>query len=224
MSIEVLYEDGYGKSIVTDGRYIKAIGGDGTLLYAINHFNHLGLPFFGVASGTVNFLMNRDIEPDIVHTSVKFNRLKVTVIRLVDGEPESSEYFAFNDVVIGQFNAWIDFQCIHKDDQIGSFFGSGMIVSTAAGSTGINRNNGGTILPLTSDQWSVTGMQTNRRIDSVINPNILHIVASRRSGSISIGIDGSMYTVDGISEVLIEQGDVVDVRFNSFAEFQKKRQ
>ena len=59
---KLLYTDLYDNTkIITEyPEIIKAVGGDGTLLTAINKFSHLNKPFYGVAMGTVNFLMNKD--------------------------------------------------------------------------------------------------------------------------------------------------------------------
>lgn len=41
-----------------DPDIIFVAGGDGGMLHAIQDYMHLNVPFFGIASGTLNFLMN----------------------------------------------------------------------------------------------------------------------------------------------------------------------
>lgn len=217
------------KTIVEKNTYIRVNGGDGMLLRAINKLSHLNKPFFGVAGGTVNFLMNNSTiisDEKAVH---KFNLLTIEVNYIMhefgtDHETVVSDTFhAFNDLVLGSFNGWVEFNCQHKDQQLGTFKGSGLIVSTAQGSTGINRNNNGTILPLSSPNWSVTGMQTNRTINSVLAPSELSIDVSARA-PVSIAIDGTNHVIDNVTSVTVTQGSTVEVIFNDFNEFQRKRQ
>ena len=229
----ILYTDPYDplKQIHQWDDYIEVQGGDGTLLTAINKFRHLNLPFFGIAGGTRNFLMNSSGQLSPYHSTLSFPLLTVqttsnATVYHSDGTNSVRSiiqaYHAFNDVVLGQFNTWCEFNCKHRDNQLGTFKGSGMIVSTAAGSTGINRNNHGTVLPLNSPNWSVTGMQTDRVINSVLTPDRLFISLSSRS-PISVAIDGSNHIVDNVLSVTITKGPSVELIFNDINEFQIKR-
>ena len=46
------------KYIEEKENYIEAKGGDGTLIKAIHKFKDKNKPFFGIAAGTFNFMMN----------------------------------------------------------------------------------------------------------------------------------------------------------------------
>ena len=197
---------------------VIAKGGDGTLLTAINKFRHLNLPFYGVAGGTKNFLMNKEAKRKTNCKVLQFNLLQVEVF-----SDTVDTFYAFNDVVIGNFNGWIEFQSTHEDDQLGTFKGSGIVISTAQGSTGINRNNHGTILPLSSKNWSITGMQSNRVVNAITKPTGLTIAMNSR-GTVKAAIDGTNHVVDDVHKVVITQGPTVEVIFNYLSEFQRKRQ
>lgn len=216
------------KYIEDIGDFIIAKGGDGTLIKAIHRFDHLNKPFFGIAAGTANFLMN---EESAIHfrtaTTLEFNLIKVDVTTEVDGELFSFEkvqtVYAFNDVNIGEFNGWIDFECTHKENQIGNFKGAGILISTAQGSTGANKNNGGSIMSLNSHQWSVTGTMTNRRIDYMVDPDELTIQTKSR-GNVKINVDGKHFEADKVTKVVISKSDItVKVIFNDIKKFQEKR-
>ena len=78
-SKEILFKDEYGKYIFKKDNVIFAKGGDGTLLRAINMFRDMKLPFFGIAGGTENFLMNDNEEINHDAKYKKFKLIKVKV-------------------------------------------------------------------------------------------------------------------------------------------------
>lgn len=208
--------------------YIEAKGGDGTLIRAVHMFHDKNKPFFGIANGTANFLVNPEEKVQENMTFQKFYLIKgtVTYIRKTFGwkeEEVTEEFIAFNDIILGQFNAWIEFDCKHEDNILGNFMGAGLLVSTAQGSTGSNKNNNGTILPLSSKNWSVTGVQCNRNINYVIESTNLEIDVKSR-GLITLCVDGSRYIYDNVKRIQIQRGDPVEVLFNNIQNFKEKRQ
>ena len=233
-----IYDDYDKNKYIEDiGDYIIAKGGDGTLIRAIHMFDHLNKSFFGIAAGTANFMMNDESKINLLSgTTLKFNLLKVQVFTnewvTKSGESwcdyqelvEKSEIvYAFNDVIIGEFNAWIDFQCEHKENILGDFKGAGLLISTAQGSTGANKNNNGVIIPLSSKHWVVSGVMTNRDIRYVIEPNEL-IVKCKSRGNIKINVDGTHFEKSGVIKVIISKSDIdVNVIFNDLKKFQDKR-
>lgn len=216
----------------TDTRII-ARGGDGTLIRAIHMHSDKGKPFFGIAAGSLNFLMNNESTISETATIKKLQLLNIEInyqkeIYNLRGQVESYENAsetvqAFNDCIIGEFNAWIDFKSSHSESILGDFKGSAVIISTAQGSTGANKNNNGTILSLSSKLLSVTGVMTNRRIDHCIENTGLFIECTSR-GNIKIGIDGSYRVIERVKSVNITRGLDVEVIFNDYEEFKRKRQ
>jgi len=233
---DLYYKDEYDENKFIDARgdIIIAKGGDGTLLKAINKFRYLNKPFFGKAAGTENFLMNSktsdDISENAKYKKFKLIKVEITYLREVENsfhyeEPYEDKitFQAFNDVMIGSnMNAWIDFNVHDKDKIIGSFKGGGIIISTAQGSTGINKNNNGVILPLGSHNWSITGDKVNRRINYVIKPHKTRIKFESRN-YISVWIDGQTHNITDPVEVVLSKGDDVTVIFNDYDEFKRKR-
>jgi len=216
----ILYEDKYGKIIREYDNFIEAYGGDGTLLKAINMFKGKNKPFFGVAGGTENFLMNEEKTISKNHKIKKFRMIKAEIYTK-NGDSNIVE--AFNDILIGgDMNSWIEFDVSDKDEILGSFKGGGIIISTAQGSTGINKNNGGVILPLSSNSWSITGDKTNRKINYVLDPKKMVIECSSRT-SISLWADGSNHIFKDVFKVVLTVGRTVEVIFNNYEEFKRKR-
>lgn len=203
--------------------WIEARGGDGTLIRAIHMHKDKGKPFFGIGAGTLNFLMNSE---DIITekcTFQKFYLIDVEVSFAKDNLILTETFQAFNDVILGQFNAWIEFDCKHEDNILGKFMGAAVLISTAQGSTGSNKNNHGTILPLSSKNWSVTGVQTNRNINYIIESTELNIRVKSR-GKITLCIDGSHKIFEDVESIRLTRGESVEVIFNNIQNFKEKRQ
>ena len=203
--------------------YIEAKGGDGTLIRAIHMHKDKNKPFFGISGGTVNFLLND--EDEILPTAVtkKLQLLHIEITYLNDNILTTETVQAFNDCIVGEFNGWVDFKSEHEESILGDFKGAAIIISTAQGSTGANKNNNGTILSLSSKLLSITGVMTNRRIDHCIENTGLIIDCSSR-GNIKIGIDGSYRVIEHVQRVKITRGADVEVIFNDYEAFKRKRQ
>jgi len=230
--MEKLYiKDKYDNKKYIDARgdIVVAKGGDGTLLRAINKFRHLDKPFFGVGSGTVNFLMNSESTISKNAEKIDFYLIKATLIfKNKKGKLVKKEYQAFNDIMIGSsasMNSWIHFDLHDKSGELifGDFKGGGLIISTAQGSTGINKNAYGSILPLNSDLWSIVGDKTNIRINHILNPQKLFVSANVRGAEIMVWIDGSSHIIHNVKEIKISKGDKVAVIFNDHKSFKRKR-
>jgi len=226
----ILYVDEYdsNKKIIEHEKYIEVIGGDGSLLKAINRYKNLKKPFFGFAKGTVNFLMNKSkkIKKNVKYKSFHLIKVKIThkTPNILGNMSEVTETFqAFNDICIGgDMDSWIEFDVSDHDKIIRNFKGGGMIISTAQGSTGINRNNNGVILPLSSKNWAITGDKTNRHINYVLEPQKTKIEVSSRK-TVTVWVDGSNNVINNILSVEVSKGDKVTVMFNDYESFKKKR-
>ena len=225
---ELYIKDKYDKNKFIDakGDVIIAQGGDGTMLKAINKFRHLNKPFYGIGAGTANFLMNPSTDADIYETAKykKFNLIKVEVTyRKNEIENITETFQAFNEVLMGgDMNTWAEYNVHDKDAIIGKFKGCGVSVCTAQGSTGFNMGNGGSVLPLSSDQWFVTSAFSKRNIRVPIEPKRTTITVESRA-SITVWVDGQNHIIKDVEKIEISKGDVVTVIFNDYDAFKRKR-
>jgi NAD kinase len=164
---------------------------------------------------------DKPIQPK--YTTKSFNLIKAKVYYIEDGIEKVQEHEAFNDICVGgDMNSWIDFLVNEKDEFFGEFKGGGLIISTPQGSTGINKNNNGSVLPLGADLWSITGDKTNRKIDYVIKPRKTEIFLSSRT-PISVWVDGSNHIIRNVYKLELSKGGFVKVIFNDYSEFKRKR-
>ena len=141
---------------------IIVLGGDGKLTEAIRKYWHLRLPFFGLNAGHDGYLLN-DVPPDRLATVLQ--KLTVYHLPLLDVEltsisGEKRKVVGFNDAWIeretGQA-AWIEliWNGTHRIEKV---VGDGILVSTAAGSTGYAKNLCKFSLPTHMDELLLVGM------------------------------------------------------------------
>jgi len=222
MHTKLLFTDPYdpSKTITEYPSFISVQGGDGTLLTAINNYYDLKKPYYGIAGGTVNFLMNSSPKVSPNATLLEFPILKAVVNLGLD---TIRTVYAFNDFNIGNHNAWTEFICKHKDNQLGNFKGSGIIISTAAGSTGLNKNNGGPVMELNSSNWVITSSQANRQVKAIVRPTELTIDCLTR-GTTILAADGTNEILTDVKSVTITHGGSVQLIINNLKELQLKRQ
>ena len=110
-----------------------------------------------------------------------------TLIVTVDGE----EHLTVNDVVIsGDAMSWIHFGGNDAENVLGSFDGTGVCISTAVGSTAFNKNNGGVVLPLLSQNIGITGIATHTKIIEVMHSQEFEMEFKSRTDTY-VWIDGN---------------------------------
>ncbi len=140
--VQILQQEGIN-IVSNDPDLVVSIGGDGTMLNAIRkHFSEQ-VPFIGINTGSLGFLPTIssdrltdfiDVIKNNMFTISRYPLLKVDVVT-VKGEELSC--FAFNEVLIKQAEPRLMKAEILIDGQhFNHFAGDGLIVSTAAGSTG----------------------------------------------------------------------------------------
>ncbi len=211
-------------------------GGDGALLHAIQEHNKLQVPFFGIAGGTLNFLMNptddikklfgRLKKENVALTEIKTTSIKVSVLKET-GKKIFAGY-AINDVVIGSTIMGYHHFVLNSEDGSFSDFeisGSGICVSTDLGSTGYNFNLGGSILPLGSSLWSINGVVCNRFLEDILTIQKLEIVSKSIREPEIIYIDGIKKEIEvkQNDKIILEKGQTIRIAFLDKSDFINRR-
>jgi NAD+ kinase len=146
------------------------LGGDGSILYAMRHFAHTGVPVFGINFGTVGFL-----------AAVEREQLSEGLERAFTGDYEVMEMPALKvDLPVDHPVALNDVSFLRQphgrvaelsytigEEEVGSVRCDGLVAATPAGSTGYNLANAGPILA-----WGVKGY-----VVSFIAPHTLAVRA-----------------------------------------------
>ena len=117
---------------------VVSLGGDGTLLRAMQYAVKANIPILGVNMGRVGFLT--EIEP---------SQLEVSVQKLFEGEffieermllsvhvNQGPSVLCLNDAVVNRGSRLISINAFISDDLIGRYVADGVIVASPTGSTG----------------------------------------------------------------------------------------
>lgn len=145
--------------------FIVVCGGDGTMLHTIHKYMHLKVPFYGINTGNVGFLMNEnhfntkkkiDIQKFFKDlTPIHIHPLNMKA-ELNDGTIKDA--VAINEVSILRSThqtAHIKI-VVNGEIQMAKLISDGLLLSTPAGSTAYNSSAGGPIIPLRSNVLSLT--------------------------------------------------------------------
>ena len=138
------------------------LGGDGTILGALQRYAATGVPVFAINFGEIGFLAT--VEPQDLEDGIRralsgdFELLRLPAIVLdqpgAGGGAAGTGWMAINDVAIhrkvGERVAELSYAL--EDEVVGSVRCDGLVVATPAGSTGYNLANGGPVMA-----WGVKG-------------------------------------------------------------------
>ncbi len=142
-----------------DPEMILALGGDGTMLHAIREHWRLRVPFVGVNTGHLGFLMNERLPESLVN--LELNSYMLPMLR-VDTESPSGDQdwgLAFSDVWVERAEgqaAWIRLD-VDGETRVSKVVGDGMLVATASGSSAYARAMGAVPVPLNTPTVTLAG-------------------------------------------------------------------
>jgi NAD+ kinase len=178
------------------------LGGDGTILGALQRYAGTGVPVFAINFGAIGFLAT--VEPQDLEDGIRraltgdFELLRLPAIVLEQpgggGEATAGGWMAINDVAIhrkvGERVAELAYTV--QDEVVGNVRCDGLVVSTPAGSTGYNLANGGPVMA-----WGVAGLVvsfiaphslTARAL--VVAPDDRLTIQNRSREALDIAVDG----------------------------------
>jgi NAD+ kinase len=176
------------------------LGGDGTILRALQCYSGTGVPVFAINFGEIGFLATvepQDIESGIARAlngDFELLRLPAIELGLSDGASEVGRQTAINDVAIhrkvGERVAELAYAL--DGEEAGSVRCDGLVVATPAGSTGYNLANGGPVMA-----WGVEGLvvsfiaphsMTARAL--VVAPDDRLTIYNRSREPLDVAVDG----------------------------------
>ena len=145
-----------------DPNCVLVLGGDGTMLSAIQRHWRLRIPFFGVNAGHLGFLLNDAADlvaggfppPEVV-----VREMPMLYIEAQSADGTWTEHLTFNDAWLerstGQ-SAWLEVD-VDGRTRFSKLVCDGVLVSTAAGSTAYASSMGATPLLADTPAWLVVG-------------------------------------------------------------------
>lgn len=139
------------------------VGGDGTILGAVESAAENGVPIFGINRGKLGYLANyadSDLPQGI--EDVFAGRFRKVPHRLLEcrlaGDPAGTRRLALNDVVI---KAWENFKMTalrvdsREHGHINTYHGDGLILTTSTGSTAYSLGAGGPLIHSEADVFAL---------------------------------------------------------------------
>jgi len=143
---------------------ILVLGGDGTMLKAIGRYRVNNVPFCGLNFGHIGFLMNEydfSILDAIVSNQLYYINVPLLQAKLYNQHNKKIGLtYAFNDFYLERIStntAKIKIS-VNKTVYLNPLIADGVIVSSAAGSTGYNASAGGVMLPFETNSLQVAGI------------------------------------------------------------------
>lgn len=138
-----------------------SLGGDGTLLRAMQEAVRLNAPLLGINLGRVGFLT--EVEPENMTdaiTALMGGSYTLEDRRLLRVEllGTAERFLALNDVVVsrGGYARLITLDALAGDEVVGHYVADGLIVATPTGSTGYSMAAGGPIVEPTARNLLIT--------------------------------------------------------------------
>jgi NAD+ kinase len=187
------------------------LGGDGTILRALQRYTGTEVPVFAINFGAIGFLATverQDIDDGIRRALVgDFELLRLPAIVL---DLDTGRQTAINDVAIhrkvGERVA--DLAYALEGEEVGSVRCDGLVVATPAGSTGYNLANGGPVMA-----WGVAGFVVSFIAPHSLTARALVVAPDDRLTIYNRSREPLDVAVDGRPVGEIPPGGAIDARF-----------
>lgn len=194
---------------------VLVLGGDGTILRAIDCMQGNYKPILGINLGTLGFLaecMPCDLHASVARLASGAYWLEQRMLLRARLEGEDAVYYALNDIVVtrGSFG-----RMIHADTYVGealaaSYEGDGAIVASPTGSTAYSLSAGGPIVSPDLDCFVLTPICPHTLSG---RPLVISAASAVRMEVTPRSEDGGMLlTVDGAQRCILHERAVLHIR------------
>lgn len=211
---------------------IVPIGGDGTFIHGIKENIDLirtGVPIYGIANGTLNFLVNKysfdNINRLLEHIAHKDNIEFIDTQILKFFINNEFKGIAVNEVVYGEsIRAYPKIKIDFKEEQH-IMEGSFIAISSPIGSTGLNLNIDGKIIHnLNYNLMNINSIACTKHLHRSIENGPVSITQFYDRMDIPVLADNQIIAHMKNNDVLrVELGDTIFIGYNDLKEFEKKR-
>ena len=206
--------------------FIIALGGDGTILQAVQNAIELNAPIIAFNTGTLGFLAEYNIEDfeNIIEKIINknFQLEKRTLIEVYKNNQLLD--ISLNDIVISRegFSRIVSTKASVNNNFINNYNGDGIVICTATGSTGYNLSLNGPILAPNCNNIVLTPIANHSLFSRSIilsNEDIveIEILHSRKTQE-----KEAILTCDGRRNIDLHSGDKLTIKSSkSYVEFIK---
>ena len=203
-----------GVELVDDGDRADVaivLGGDGTMLRALQRFLGTGVPVFGVNFGRVGFLTSvPEAELEAGVARVFAGEHTVTELTTVEVEASGQRAVAVNDVVAASetLGRMVELEWLVGGESLGRISCDGVICATPTGSTAYNLSNGGPVLVWGLDAMAVTFVSPHSlHARPFVVPRSREVELWNRTPDVGVTV-----LVDGHRFAELDEGEHVTVR------------
>ena len=206
---------------------VITVGGDGTILRAVNFTGPAGIPIVGINMGRLGFMTELQVDEAMDRLPFYFNggsrldernMLQATVIRAGTASPGGASpgavgidgpYHALNDAVLtrGAVSQVVTVAGTIDGATLTTFRADGVILSTATGSTSYNLAVGGPILDPESDSLVLKTVAAHMGLSAAL--------VLRASAEVTLTLEGhqpAILSVDGYVDYPLDLGDRVELK------------
>jgi len=190
---------------------VIVLGGDGTMLRALQRYLGTGVPVLGVNFGRVGFLTSidgGDLEAGLARAFA--GEHVVLELATLDVEAGGQRAVSVNDVVATSavLGRMVELEWQIGEESLGSVACDGVICATPTGSTAYNLSNGGPVLLWGLDAMAVTFVAPHSlHARSLVVPRSRQVVV--RNETLDVGVT---VLVDGHELTGLETGGTVSVQ------------
>ena len=196
---------------------VITVGGDGTILRAVQFTGPAGIPIVGINMGRLGFMTELQVDEAMDRLPFYFNggsrldernMLQATVIR-ARSTAADGPYHALNDVVLtrGAVSQVVTIAGTIDGAPLTTFRADGVIMSTATGSTSYNLAVGGPILDPESDSIVLKTVAAHMGLSAAL--------VLRASTEVTLTLEGhqpAILSVDGYVDYPLDLGDRVELK------------
>jgi NAD+ kinase len=193
---------------------VVVLGGDGTMLRALQRFLDTGVPVIGVNFGRVGFLASMgaaDLEAGLRRAFA--GEYRMVELPTLEVTADAEHATALNDVVVlsSVRGRMVELEWALGGEDLGVQPCDGMICATATGSTAYNLSNGGPVLVRGLDAMVVTFIAAHSlHARPMVVPRGLELVIRNQTPDVpaSVIADGHAFAeVEGDAPISIRLGD-----------------
>ncbi|WMN07576.1 NAD kinase [Marivirga arenosa] len=197
--------------------YLISLGGDGTLLEAVNYVGALETPILGINTGRLGFLATTPKDKiDKALSDLLNKNYKVDSRALIHLETDSNVFekkpFALNEFAIlkTDSSSMITVHTYVDGEYLNSYWADGLIVATPTGSTGYSLSCGGPIILPHSNNFVITPVSAhnlNVRPLIVSDQSVISFKIEGRSNKFLVSLDSKSHSVDSSIKLSVRKAD-----------------
>jgi len=199
-------------------KLVITVGGDGTILRAVQLTAPNEIPVVGVNMGRLGFMTELQVHealeklPFYINSDCRVEErymIQATLVKANGGVSEVGSCHALNDVVLarGAVSRVVTITGYIDGAQLTTFRADAVILSTATGSTGYNLAVGGPILDIASDSMVLKPVAAHMGLTAAL------VLSAESNVELSLeGYQDATLSIDGYVDFPMEPGDKVIVK------------